>query len=476
MDPTIDLSGSTENGERLLSGALVQRVHLVSAAPNGDKSPVAQGDSALAVVLRVRRPGETAFVVVAPGKRSDRIGIVTLEMWRAAALGVAEGASAEKARWRAQLEGAKIVALTGDSVALEREGRALIVVPPAVGSVVVKRDSARDESALHAATAATTEDREAWLVRGAELLERLASGSIEARRAQLRRALDRTVQRLTRRAEAIRGDRAKVAEAGDLAAVATAFVAAAKGAARGARALSVTDWSTGEAREVTLPLDPSKPARAQIDAMFKRAKRLKLGGVIVEARLRETESALAAIDALRPLADAAESVDALDALRDDAVAAAKRDFALATPKPTAGSGRASRAGEKPPYRTFTSTSGARILVGRGAAHNDTLTLHVAKPHDLWLHVKGRAGAHVVVPLAKKHACPGDVLVEAAHLAAHFSDAREDVLADVQYTPRRFLRKPRGSAPGAVIVDREKVIALRKNEELLATLLACEEPL
>ena len=113
-------------------------------------------------------------------------------------------------------------------------------------------------------------------------------------------------------------------------------------------------------------------------------------------------------------------------------------------------------------------------MGRGAAHNDALTFQTARPHDLWLHAKGRTGAHVVVPLAKNHTCPGDVLVEAAHLAAHFSDARDEAVVDVQYASRRHLRKPRGSAPGLVVVDREKVLAVRMEPSLLRALLEREE--
>src|ERR1019366_3337085 len=117
-------------------------------------------------------------------------------------------------------------------------------------------------------------------------------------------------------------------------------------------------------------------------------------------------------DLARALADDAEpDVTRLTAL---ARAAAPRDFKLAPP-PSA---------PAPPSRTFLSASGARILVGRAAEKNDALTFHVARPHDLWLHAKNRAGSHVVVPLDKNTSCPGDVLVDAAHLAAHFSEARD----------------------------------------------------
>ncbi|HEX4446537.1 MAG TPA: NFACT RNA binding domain-containing protein, partial [Polyangiaceae bacterium] len=117
---------------------------------------------------------------------------------------------------------------------------------------------------------------------------------------------------------------------------------------------------------------------------------------------------------------------------------------------------------------------APILVGRGAADNDALTLRVARAHDLWLHAKEHTGAHVIVALDRGASCPPELLVEAAHLAAHFSDARDETIVDVQYTPRRYVRKPRGTPPGLVVVEREKVIVLRRDESTLRRLLAGEK--
>jgi predicted ribosome quality control (RQC) complex YloA/Tae2 family protein len=118
--------------------------------------------------------------------------------------------------------------------------------------------------------------------------------------------------------------------------------------------------------------------------------------------------------------------------------------------------------------------GARILVGKGAAQNDRLTFQTARPHDLWLHPKDRTGAHVIVPLAKNATIAPELLIDAAHLAAHFSDARGETIVDVQYAPRRYLRKPRGSPPGFVVVDREKVIAVRLERGRVERLLESEE--
>ncbi|MEP7125686.1 MAG: NFACT RNA binding domain-containing protein, partial [Byssovorax sp.] len=126
------------------------------------------------------------------------------------------------------------------------------------------------------------------------------------------------------------------------------------------------------------------------------------------------------------------------------------------------------------YRIFRGQSGAKILAGKGAVGNDALTHRVARPHDLWLHAKGRTGTHVIVQLEKNQQCPSELLVEAAHVAAHFSEGREEGVIEIQYTPRRYLRKPKGAAAGLVVVEREKVLVLRVDPAVTARLLAGEE--
>jgi predicted ribosome quality control (RQC) complex YloA/Tae2 family protein len=160
----------------------------------------------------------------------------------------------------------------------------------------------------------------------------------------------------------------------------------------------------------------------------------------------------------------------------DAKRAAPRDVSLPQASSSApGTGKRKQGeAKRTPFRTFHARSGRKILVGKGAADNDALTQKTARPHDLWLHAKDRTGAHVIVPLDKNQSCPQGDLVDAAHLAAHFSDAREEKVVDVQYTQRRHLRKPKGSAPGLVVVDREKVLVLRVEPETLRALLEREE--
>lgn len=412
-------------------------------------------------VLDVRIPGETVYIVCAGGMG---IGVVDRETWgRLRNAMRASAPSPRQALWRARLEGARIACVGVDAIDLDQNGKAWRAQPGRADEMLV---GPREMPATNAAERAVLEER------GAAMVDSISRIAVVGRHDMLRRALTKAITRVRRREIAIQGDLSRMDGAEALAQRARLFVAAAALAPRGANKLTATDWSTGEARDAELPIDPARDPMAQIDALFKRARRLKDGVSIARARLSDAHTTVAKLEeALSSLTLPAADLEAIVAF---ARTAAPHEFKL-TANVASGGSRSRLDARRPPYRVFLGVSGARILVGRGAAHNDALTLHVARPHDLWLHAKNRHGAHVVVPLAKDSACPSDLLVEAAQLAAHFSDAREERLVEIQYTPRRYLRKPRGSAPGLVIVDREKVLILRKDDEQVRSLLAAEAP-
>jgi hypothetical protein len=440
----------------LLAGAAVQRV---------DVGP------AIALV-RARLPGETWHVVLA-ARRGGEMGITRERPWKGAGLPGGMVAEGEKRRFRARLEGGRVEAV-GPRWVCVRAGEARFVIAPKPGDSGGFSLRELGEGEPLPGEAARAEDEAALAARGEEMARALGEQAIEARAQDLKRALARARARVARRAEAVRGDLGRIGEADAIAAKATLFVAAAARAPRGATRLATTDWSSGEPVEVAITLDPARSAREQIEAMFKRARRLQAGATIARERLADAEKAAAGLAAIEARLGEAATAEAIEALAQEARAAAPRDFALATAGTGAARGAAGAGAPSLPYRVFRGASGVRILVGRGAAHNDALTFRTARPHDLWLHAKGWRGAHVIVPLDKNHMCPADLLVDAAHLAAHFSDARAEAVVEIQHTARRHLRKPRGSAPGLVVVDREKVLVLQVEPDRVARLLAAED--
>jgi predicted ribosome quality control (RQC) complex YloA/Tae2 family protein len=101
-------------------------------------------------------------------------------------------------------------------------------------------------------------------------------------------------------------------------------------------------------------------------------------------------------------------------------------------------------------RQYISSEGLLILVGKTSRDNDTLTLKIARGEDFWFHVAGYAGSHVVLRNPEKLTTPPRrSLLEAAQLAAYFSQARNAPKVEVHFTQRRMVSKPKGARPGLV---------------------------
>ncbi|MBI5512749.1 MAG: DUF814 domain-containing protein [Deltaproteobacteria bacterium] len=298
---------------------------------------------------------------------------------------------------------------------------------------------------------------------GAALVDASDGLAGELQRAALLAALRAQARRLSRRAEAVREDLARLEDTGRLQRIGRMLLTQGAQVPRGASKATLEDWEEGGALEVTL--DPSRPAKAQAERYFHEARRVQRGEGAMRERLRVTEDALAAVRALEARVEGSDAAlsEALSGWTEEA-----RGLGLDARRVRA---RGTKDEPRLPYIEYAAWRGARVLVGRGASDNDRLTTKVARPQDLWLHVRGVPGAHVVVPLDKDVSCPSELLVDAATLAAYHSDARDEDTVEVQYAPRRYVRKPRKSAPGQVVLDREKVLTLRVEKTRLERLLA-----
>ena len=119
----------------------------------------------------------------------------------------------------------------------------------------------------------------------------------------------------------------------------------------------------------------------------------------------------------------------------------------------------------PGVRRYRSTDGYEILVGRAARDNDNLTFKIAQPNDLWMHAGDYPGSHVVIRNPTRKEIPHRTIIEAAQLAGRFSQASEDSKVVIHYTPRKFLSKPKGAAPGLVRLSRFRSITVEPKESI-----------
>lgn len=111
--------------------------------------------------------------------------------------------------------------------------------------------------------------------------------------------------------------------------------------------------------------------------------------------------------------------------------------------------------EQLPFHTL-EIKGYPVWIGKNAKSNDKL-VQMAHKEDVWMHARKVAGSHLIIRMGNdKGMPPKDILLEAASYAAYNSKAKGTKLAPVIITKKKYVRKPKGSPPGAVLVDKESV--------------------
>jgi predicted ribosome quality control (RQC) complex YloA/Tae2 family protein len=344
-------------------------------------------------------------------------------------------------------------------------------------------DDGNPSEALPLALTHVPAERQEPAVSLAAAVERLARfrgrlGDLEERRRRLVRVLKHTEQRLQSRRRKLLADADVFSRAGEQQRMGEILVQHQRTVPRGLKEAVLPDPAGEPGATVTIPLDPTLPPLGNVERLFKAARRARRGAGRVAARMAETEEALARAASLRERLGTASDRDALDAVHhtlEKSRLLSPRELAT-LPEGAAGAHRPARpapeasapAGLSP--RRFLSSDGIPILVGKNPEGNDYLTGRLARSNDLWLHVQGRGGSHVVVRSAgRPGGVPRRTLVQAAQLAAYYSQARDDGKVPVDYTLKKFVRKPRKAKPGLVTISHEKTIIVAPDKGLVGRL-------
>jgi len=312
-----------------------------------------------------------------------------------------------------------------------------------------------------------------------------------ARRDAVARALRRYVVKLGRKLDALRGDLAEAEGAAHWRRCGETLLACVRQVP--ARAASVTLPDPGDpAITLEIALDPNTTAPTNAARYFRRAAKAERGQRDIPPRIAaveaEREALRAQLDALANAADDdAREVAAFElertlfrlgtTVREQVKAPpalSRRELALPLPGaaprskgPTTPVRSAPRPGELPaklqPWR-YRTLEGWDVLIGRASEGNDHLTQHMARPEDYWFHAHGCPGSHVVLRRGNGPNEPSKAtLEEVASWAAYHSKARTAGKVPVNYTQKKYVRKPRGAKPGLVYIEREKTLLVRPVE-------------
>ncbi len=229
-------------------------------------------------------------------------------------------------------------------------------------------------------------------------------------------------------------------------------------------------------RPLSIALDPSLSAIENAQRYFKKSSKKKRAIPILTREIAQTKDDIEYLEAvLVHLQDARP--DHLEEIRREL--AGQGFFKEKQTRPNRDKNSARSKKHKPreaamPPDEFQSQDGFTIRVGRNNVQNDRLTLRSSQPHDIWLHVKGEPGSHVVIE-TNRQTVPESTLHDAALLAAFFSKSRDSTNAAVDYAPVKNVWKPNGARPGHVLYEGQRTLFVTPDRALVQQILDRKAP-
>jgi len=213
----------------------------------------------------------------------------------------------------------------------------------------------------------------------------------------------------------------------------------------GVDSIELVDWETNDAIDV--PLEPHLSPIENSVKYFKLYNKMKKKAEGLSERVEILERELAYLKQLQNTIENAENLVELEEIEEEMI-----ENDLIKLKHSKKKSHSIPVKSEPRKYTY---NGFIIYVGRNNRQNDEL-VKKSTEHDIWLHVQGMPGAHVVIKTNGK-SVDEDVLFYAARLAAYFSKGKYSTKVPVDYTYIKYVKKPRGFKPGLVLYSNFKTL-------------------
>lgn len=218
---------------------------------------------------------------------------------------------------------------------------------------------------------------------------------------------------------------------------------------RGDRQLKAVNYYDEKGGEIVIEVDASLTPSQNAQRYFKRYAKLKRTLENLTVQQAETKDKLYYLQSIEASLNSAEDETDLHGIREELLS-----LSLIKDGQTAKSAKKTKPQEKP-YRMF-EHDGFTVLCGRNNVQNERLTKSLSD-NDIWLHVKSFHSSHVGIITRGKQ--PTDAVIRfAAEVCAYYSDARGKDKVFVDYTAKKYVKRPNGSTLGfAVYTDFKTII-------------------
>ena len=213
------------------------------------------------------------------------------------------------------------------------------------------------------------------------------------------------------------------------------------------------DWFSASGSEITVPLDIRLTPSQNAQKYFKKYQKARSARETAAVQKAKTLEELDYLEGMLLDLDKCTGESELEEIRQELVRTGYM-------KRVTNRRQQRQLPQSQPYR-FRSADGIEILVGKNAAQNDRLTAS-AKPDEMWLHAKDMPGSHVIIRAEGE--IPRDTLMQAAILAAWYSKGQRSSMVPIDYTRKKYVKKPSGAAPGKVIYTHHKTAYITAEED------------
>ena len=205
-------------------------------------------------------------------------------------------------------------------------------------------------------------------------------------------------------------------------------------------------------KKIEILLDEKKSPRENIEAYYKKYKKLKTADEIIKAELPKIEEEMKYIKQILETIEIITELNELSEIEEELISLG---YIRKSKK------NKQKLEKSKPY-VFETDSGALIYVGKNNLQNENLTLKFANKNDIFFHAQDVPGSHVI--LRGANLTENDYKI-AGFLAGYYSYFKNEGYANVDYTEKKHIRKAKGTGLGMVYYDNYKTLFIDFKDKL-----------